>query len=158
MSDNIIFSPDRPAVTVLPDAIDEATGERIEGTSVVSENHLVAFAKEDQITEQDDSPLEWVEEEPTDEPEEFPEATPLDLADISEQVMESDNTYQPEVVEAIVATDLGNSPEAITVQFLATKFFEGEMTGEEAIRDAIESGLDTDKLAFYFHKLKSHFQ
>ena len=153
---NIHYEPDRQGMTCLPDIKDEATGAVIEGTAEVVDTRYTNFVEQSPEAYEDvDDGLYG--EPPTIE-EDIPEATALDLADISEEVMEAPTEVNLEMANAIAQVDLGDSAEAVTVQYLASKFYQGDITGEEAIREAVESGLDTDKLAFVFHKLKNYFQ
>ena len=79
------------------------------------------------------------------------------LADTFEEINTTEYTASPEMVSSIASVDLGDSPEAITVQYLAAQVYEGNMTPEEAFNDAATSGLNPDKLIFQYNQLKKHF-
>ena len=151
---NIHYQEDRPGLTVLPDVIDEATGERVEGTSEIVPNHYTNFVESPETFDEVD---EEAYPAPPAEEEVIPEASALDLADITEEVFEAPAEVNPQMADAIAQVDLGQSEAAISVQYLASKFYNGEMTADECVREAVESGIDTDALAFYYHKLKAHF-
>jgi hypothetical protein len=62
-----------------------------------------------------------------------------------------------EVAEAILQVDLGDTDAASIVQYLAYKYFAGEVSVDDAYQEALDSGVDTDELTAAFNKLRTHF-
>ena len=62
-----------------------------------------------------------------------------------------------EIAEAILDVDLGNSDAASIVQYLAYKYFAGEVSVDDAYNEALDSGIDADELTAAFNKLRTHF-
>ena len=150
----IHFEPNRPGVTVLPDDIDDATGERIDGTSKVIDTRVTNWEHNNQVSEDLDD-LAYEDPDAVEEP-----LPPLEvrLADTFEEIYTTDYEVNDEVANQIAATDIGDSPESTTVKFLAMRVLQGELSAEEAFQNAVESGLDPDKLLFNYYQLKKHFQ
>lgn len=150
---NIYFEPDRQGMTVLPDQFDEATGERIENTSQVVDTRVANWHGQSPDTYEDvsvdEDALNPLEVEPSFE---------VRLADTFDEINTTPFDINPEFANEIAAVDMGDSREAITVQYLASKVFNGDMTPEESFQHAVESGLDMDKLMFHYYQLKSNFE
>ena len=62
-----------------------------------------------------------------------------------------------EVAEAILEIDLGDSDAASIVQYLAYKYFAGEVSVDDAYQEALDSGVDADELTAAFNQLRTHF-
>jgi uncharacterized protein YpmB len=62
-----------------------------------------------------------------------------------------------EIAEAILEVDLGNTDAASVVQYLAYKYFAGEVSVDDAYNEALNSGIDPDELTAAFNKLRTHF-
>lgn len=163
----IRFENDRPAYTVLPDMIDEATGERIEDTGMLSYTEHAAFAKQDQPDLADpetefDEETTYITEEEAAELGMLDELTeqisPVELASISDEIHNHSVITNPELATTIASVDLGDSPADITVQFLSHKVYNGDITATEAFEEAINSGLPPEALASSFKRLQSYFK
>lgn len=141
-------------MTILPDDIDDATGERIEGTSKVIDTRFAKFEHEPQ--EIDPDLIEEINEEDLDAPEHT--ISEVELADISDEVHNTSYEVNEEMANHIASLDIGDSPAAVTIQFLAHKVYQGELSPAEAFSEAIDSGINPDKLAFAYNKLKQHFE
>ena len=141
-------------MTVLPDMVDEATGNRIEGSSQVVDSRYVAFVKGEPNEEDPEIDDPQFDDHDHLSPEERDPEFELRLADTFEEINTTEYDVNPEIADTIAQQDLGRSPEAITVQYLASKVFNGDMTPEEAFQGAVESGLDMDKLMFQYYALK----
>ena len=148
MTEQIHYTPHRQGYVVNPPEIDQATNQII-GEPEVYEN--IPFAQEEEeeeFTEVDEDALAPEDREPISE---------LELAEISTEIMESPTEVSPELAAEIAAFDLGDSPADITISFLAHKYYEGEITAEEAFTEAINSGIHPDKLASSYKRLKEAF-
>ena len=147
-------------MTVLPDQIDEATGERIEGSAQVVDSRHVAFAKEDLNFEgQDPTSYEDVDvEDDAFNPDDVEPSFEVRLADTFEEINSTSFDVNPERANEIAQVDMGDTAEAITVQYLASKVYNGDITPEEAFQNAVESGYDMDTLMANYYALKSHFE
>ena len=62
-----------------------------------------------------------------------------------------------EIAEAILEIDLGDSDAASIVQYLAYKYFAGEVSVDDAYNEALNSGIDPDELTAAFNQLRTHF-
>ena len=140
---------DRQGMTVLPEAIDEATGQPIEGSSQVVDSRIANWVgdvpMEEQPIEVDEDAFAPENREPT-----FDER----LSDTFDEINTSDYSISPDVVDNIVSADIGNTPEAVTVQHLAAEVYNGNLQPEEAFNEAIQTGIDMDKLMFAYYQLK----
>jgi uncharacterized protein YcbX len=163
----IHFSNDRPAYTVLPDMIDEATGNRIEDTGMLCDTRHAAFAKQDQPdladpeTEYEEHTTYLTEEEALEAGIEFDSEVELDpvvAADISTEIHESTVQYDPEMAAAVVQVPMSDSPADVTVQYLTNQVYEGNLTPQEAFDEALSSGVSHAALADAYQRLKAHFQ
>ena len=163
---SIHFSNDRPGFTYIPDAVDEATGERVEGTGMLAESHIANLVKQDQLNYDGQSPETYEEIEPLTE-EELIEAdadyvpediSPVELASISDEVHSASVVVDEAFASSIASVDMGNSAADITIQFLTHKVYDGQLTPTEAFEEAVNSGLPPEALAASFRKLQSHFQ
>ena len=99
--------------------------------------------------------LDEINEEDLDSPEHtFSE---VELADISDEVHNTTVEFNEEMANQIASADIGSTPADVTVQFLAHKVYQGELNPAEAFEEALNSGINPDKLAFAYNKLKRHF-
>ena len=153
----ISFQPHQHGMTVLPDAIDQATGERIEGTAQIVDTRHVAFAAQDEEDSSEVDDPQFEDQDHLSEEDRDPEFE-VRLADTFEEINTTEYEVSPEIVQQIAQVDLGDTPEAITVQYLASQVFDGNINPEEAFQSAVQSGLDPDKLMFQYYQLKSHFE
>lgn len=154
MTDNFHIQQHR-AYTVNPPLRDEATGEYIEGTEQVVDtrianwNHAPSEDDPDLIEEakqDDDSHPEHVSEEQR-------------LADTEEAIFSAEElAYDEELASAIPSIDIGNSPSDIIVQHLATQYYAGNISRDDAFNQAIQTGINPDDLASSFWRLKEHFE
>ena len=124
---SIHFQNDRPAMTLLPDLVDEATGERIEDTAMVTETHLTAFAKEEQEWALDpeteyEEQITYITEEEAQELGVYDELTEevsaVELSDITTEVLEQSSTYDEAQASAVLEAPMDNSPGDVTVAYL----------------------------------------
>lgn len=168
---NIHFQNDRPAYTVLPDLVDEATGERVEGTGMLAETHHTAFAKQDQPdladpeTEYDENEVHLSKEEADDAGIEYTddfipndELDPVVLAEVSNEIHQSEFAPDEAVAASVVSVPMSDTPADITVQYLAHQVYSGNITPEEAFEDALMSGINHAELIRSYDFLKSHFE
>lgn len=168
---NIHFFNDRPAYTVLPDMVDEVTGERVEDTGMIVETHLAAFAKQDQPQLLDpDTYVEEQETELTDE--ELQDAgitytddfihddnlDPVVLAEVSDEIHNTPFAPDEKVADTIVSIPMSDTPADITVQYLAAQVYQGNITPEEAFHEALMSGVNHAELIRSFDYLKSQLE
>ena len=149
----IHFEPHREGMTVLPETVDQATGEKIEGTAQIVDTRFANLVEEETETESyvevDDDALDPEDRDPSME---------VRLADTFEEINTSEFQVDPGMANSIAQVDLGSSPEAITVQHLAASVYNGNITPEEAFHAGVESGINPDKLMFQYYKLKSYFE
>jgi hypothetical protein len=147
--------------------IDEVTGERVEDTGMLVHTEHTLFAKQDQPdlaepeTEFDEETTYITEEEAAelgllDELAE--QISPVELASISDEIHNHTVITNPELATSIASVDLGDSAADITVQFLAHKVFNGDITSTEAFEEAVNSGLPPEALASSFKRLQSYFK
>lgn len=151
---NIHYQPHRQGMTVLPDDIDEATGERIDGSSQVVDTRIANWNHEP--TENDPELIDEVIQDDIDHPEHI--ISEVELAEISTEINDSTVSYDETMADSIASLDFGNTPADITVQFLAHKVYQGELSPQEAFTEAIESGINPEALASSYQRLKSHFE
>ena len=156
---NIHFSNDRPAYTYLPEVKDEMTGESVEGTGMLTESHLTNIAKDDQLNNVDDdvnlTEDELIEADPDYVPSDL---SPVDLAEITSEIYESSASPSPDMADQILRSPMSDSAADTTITFLAHKFYQGEVTADEAYQEAINSGLPPEALAQSFRKLQSYLR
>lgn len=143
----------RQGMTVLPDAIDEATGQRLEGTAEVVDSRFANWAaaedaEQEELVEVDEDAFAPEDVDPT-----FEER----LSDTFDEIYNADYDINPDFADSIAQVNIGDTPEAVTVKHFATQVYNGNITTEEAFQGALESGLDPDALMFHFYKLKTHF-
>ena len=151
----INFENDRPAFTYLPDMIDEATGEPIEGTGMVTETHRLLLPNKNnpnldptydpskgvELTDEQYKRIYHVDDVIRDE-----ELNPVVLADVSAEIHESNVSYDPEMATAVLQAPMSDSPADVTVQFLAHKVYNGDITAEDAFNQALMSGINLAEL------------
>lgn len=153
----IHYQPNRQGMTVLPDDIDDATGERIENTSQVVDTRFTAFAKDEEPNEYDPDLAEELKSDDPDHPEYVSEEERM--ADTQQDILTAEErTYNETLATSVSSLDLGDSPAAITVQHLTTQYYLGNISRDEAFTAAIESGIEPDKLMFAYWQLKNHFE
>ena len=171
----IHFENDRPGMTYIPDAIDEATGERVEGTGMLAESHLANLVKQDQLNfegqdptsyedvslEEDDDRKWWIDEDGdwvTDGYISNDDLDPTELATVSDEI--HNTTYAPDegVAAAVASVDMGNTPADITVQYLSHQVYSGNISAEEAFTEALNSGINHAELIRSFNYLKEQFE
>ena len=150
----IYYEEGRPGMTVLPDEIDQVTGERIEGSAKVVDTRIANWNHDEQDSEDLDK-LAYEDPEAVEEPH---PSLDVRLADTFDEVYNTPYEVSDETANAIASVDIGSSPEATTIKYLAMKVFQGEMTAEQSFQAAVDSGLDPDKLLFNYYQLKSKFQ
>lgn len=152
----INYEPHRNGQTVLPDVVDEVTGQTVEGTSQVVDTRVANFAHEnyeeveDSIYEQEQA----IQEDP-DHPDYVDDA--VELANISEEIHEAEVSYNEEMAQAVVQAPMSDSPSDVTVQYLSHKVFNGDLTPQEAFEEAMNSGINPEQLAASYNKIKSFF-
>jgi len=168
---SIHFQNDRPAYTVLPDLVDEATGERVEDTGMLCETHLTSLIKKDQSllldpeTEYEENIIELTPEEAVDAGLETTDGfisnddlDPTVLAEVSDEIHQSEFAPDEAVAAAVVSVPMSDTPADITVQYLAHQVYSGNITPEEAFEDALLSGINHAELIRSYDYLKSHFE
>jgi len=143
----------REGMTVLPETVDQATGEKIEGTAQIVDTRFANLVEEETETESyvevDDDALDPEDRDPTFE---------IRLSDTEEDIRTGEYTVSDEFANEVAGANIGDSPADITVKFLATKVFQGHMTPEEAFADAVGSGLNPDDLMRSYWSLKEYFE
>lgn len=153
-------------MTYLPELVDEATGERVEGTGLLTDTRLTTLQKEEQLNFEGQDPTSYEDVEPLTE-EELIEAdadyvpqdiSPVELASISDEIHSASINPDEALAASIASVDMGNSAADITIQFLTHKVYDGQLTPTEAFEEAVNSGLPAEALAASFRKLQSHFQ
>jgi len=155
MDYNDIKIEERKGMTVTPDIIDEVTGQRIEGTAQVHDfEHKHPFFRDEQQAQVQDQ-LE--PNDPAIDPELQEPPIEIRLADTFDDINTAEFDVSPEFANEIAGADIGDSPEAITVKYLATQVYSGNITAEEAFNAAVESGYEPDNLMFAYYNLKNYF-
>ena len=141
---------DRKAMTVLPPEVDEATGQPIGEAEVYDNEHKHPFFRNEQELHETDPDVDESALHPSDR------QPPLEirLADTFEEINTTSYDISDEFANTIASVDIGNSPEAITVQYLATQVYKGSMTAEEAFQQAVSSGYDPDALMMNYYALQ----
>jgi len=81
--------------------------------------------------------------------------SPIELAEISDEIHSSPVVVSPDVANQILSAPMGDSAADTTVTFLAHKVFQGDITAAEAFEEAVNSGLPPEALAESFNRLKS---
>ena len=153
---NIHFQTDRQGLTVLPDSIDEATGERIAGTSQVVDTRVANWeGQSDETYEQVEQSIYEQEEAIAEDPDHpDSELDAVVLADVSDEIHQSTVTPDETVASAVISADMSDSPADVTVQFLAHQVYSGNISAEEAFNEALNSGVNHAALVASFQKLK----
>ena len=147
-------------MTILPDTIDEATGERIPGTSQVVDTRVSNWAGQSDESYEETEESIYEQEQAIAEDPDHPDSE-LDsvvLADISTEIHESDASFDEAMASAVVSADMSDSPADVTVQYLAHQVYQGNLTPAEAFNEALDSGVNHAALVASFQKLKAHFQ
>ena len=135
-------------MTVLPDDIDEATGERIPNTAVVEDTQFGNWEEEEDFEE--------IEQDALAPEDQVPEFEVL-LADTFEEIVSTDFDVSPTLAYEIASADIGNSRADAAVQLFTSQVYNGELTAEEAFQSAVETGIDPVDLLDSFYKLQEVF-
>lgn len=145
----------RQGMTVLPDDIDDVTGERIENTSQVVDTRIANWT--DTPVEDDPDLIEEAIQDDSDHPDYVSEEERL--AATEEAIFSAEElAFSSELASAIPSVDLGNNPSDIVVKHLATQYYLGNISRDDAFNQAIETGINPDDLADSFWRLQSHFE
>ena len=142
------IAPQRRGFVVNPPQRDESTNEFIGEPEVYINEPFTQEEEEETFTDVDDDALAPEDREPVSE---------LELGEISIEIHESAVIPDETLATEIAAYTLGDTPSDITVQFLAHKVYQGELTAEEAFAEALDSGINPDHLGASYKRLKSHF-
>ena len=151
----INYEPTRQGLTVNPPLRDEATGEYIEGTEQVVDTRFVAFTKDEEPAEVDPDLMDEINSDDPEHPDYVSEE--VRLAETFDEINTTEYEYSEDIANQIAATDIGTSPEATVVKYLASQVYLDKMSPEEAFQTAVESGLNPDKLMQQYYQLKQHF-
>ena len=83
----------------------------------------------------------------------------LSVEEIDHEILATDdsNDYNPQWAEAIAGADLGDSPEMVTVQHLSAQVYSGQMTRDQAVLAASESGIPHSKLYSAYNRIRHYF-
>ena len=149
----------RPGMTVLPDQIDEATGERIEGSAEVVDTKHVAFHNQAHELSPEGEP-EFVGSEFEDDDYLAPEDREnelLAIGEISSEINETTIIPDDEFADSIASYQLGDSPAEVTCQYLVYKVYAGDISPEDALTEAMSSGIPTNELVSAWNRLKKAF-
>jgi len=132
-------------MTILPDAIDEATGQRIDGSAQVKQTKGMGFDDIEEIdSESQEALTHQVQQEDPSDPNYVPEA--VRISDTFDSVMQNDTVCaDPELGQAVLSVDLGDSPAATVVQHLAYRYTQGE-SPESLFQEAVATGVDSEAL------------
>lgn len=152
-AEGVTYQPHRQGMTVLPDDIDEATGNRIDGSSQVVDTRIANWNHEP--AEDDPELIDEVIQDDIDHPDHI--VSEVELATISTEINDSTVSYDETLATEIASLDFGNSPADITVQYLSHKVYAGELSPQEAFTEAVESGINPEALASSYQRLKAHF-
>lgn len=163
MTPDIHITPNRGGYTFIPD-YNEVTGEiDIENGSVAPTNMKnwvddpdLNFQGQDPTSYEDVSPEEELIAEDPDHPD-F-ELDAVVLADISDEIHNTPVSYDQEMADSIIQAPMSDSPADVTVQYLASQVYSGNISSEEAFNEAMNSGVDPALLAQSWRKLQSHFR
>lgn len=150
----------RPPMSYTPSVATDENGQEFysEGTVIIGTTG--ATADPNTYEDPETGELQQVEEvepdaEDLDDPNYVPEE--VDLANITEEIHAETVIPDPELADSIACYELGNTPADITVQYLSTRCFSGDMTAEEAFTEALASGISHRQLMSSFKKLKNAF-
>ena len=109
------MQPDRPAYVVNPPEVDNATGEAIGESQVHDHFHKHEFFREDEESAEVDDP-QFDDQDHLSEEERDP-IFEVRLADTFDEINTTPYDINPEMANNIAQADIGDSPEAITVQY-----------------------------------------
>ena len=142
---NINYEPHREGMTVLPAEVSEMTGHTLHGTEQVKQTKGMGFDhSEDDDWEYNNALEHQVQQEDPDSPEYVSEE--IRIADTFESVMANEEVCtQPEMGEAVLAADIGDTPAATVVQHLAYRYTQGE-SPESLFQEAVSTGVNPDAL------------
>jgi hypothetical protein len=76
-----------------------------------------------------------------------------ELADLEGWLIDNTTDPNPEVAQAILDANIGDSNEAVTIQHLAYQYYNGQITLEQAYNEALNTGLPQSKLYAAFNSL-----
>ena len=155
----INYEPHRSGMTVLPDAVEEATGERIEGSSQVVDTRVANWAGQSDETYEETQDSIYEQEEAIAEDPDHPDSIQdaVVLADISDEIHQSTVSYNEELATAIATAPMSGSPADVTVQYLSNQVYLNNLSPEEAFNEAMSSGINPEQLAYSYQKLKALF-
>ena len=161
---NIHFTNDRPGMTVYPELKDEATDLPIQGSAEVVDTRIAGLAKED-LNYNGQSPESYEDVNLTEEqlidadPDYVPsDISPVDLAEVTSEIYESSASPSPDMADQILRSPMSDTAADTTITFLAHKFYQGEVTADEAYQEALNSGIPPEALAQSFRKLQGYLQ
>ena len=135
----------REGMTVLPAQKSEMTGHTMIGSEQVKQTKGMGFDDTEDIDPEglQEMTHEIQQEDPSD-PNYVPEA--VRISDTFDSVMENDTVCtDPELGQAVLSVDLGESPAATVVQHLAYRYTQGE-SPEALFQEAVATGVDSEAL------------
>ncbi len=142
------IAPQRRGFVVNPPERDEVTNEYISEPEVYENTPFAQEEPEETFTDVDEDALAPEDREPISE---------LELGEISIEIHDTTVIPDETLATEIAAYSFGDTPSDITVQFLAHKVYQGELTAEEAFSEALDSGINPDYLAASYRRLKEAF-
>ena len=149
----IHYEEHRQGMTIFPEMTDEVTGQKIEGSAQVVDSRWANWANKEEADFEED--LEAVDREDLDHPEHI--NFDVALADAVEEINTSPVAPNPEFVAQVQAIETDGSSEAMLVQELIARTYNGQMTGDEAVIYAIESGYDAETMLGVFREFQELF-
>ena len=151
----------RQGMTVNPDAIDEATGQRIPGTAQVRESLYSNYDKQigNYHGEGEGQYEDLGVNEDAYAPEDREQPVEVQLAETVELI--ENELYAPDdsFADELSAIEMPDGDTAAQlVQDLAVSVYSGDISQSEAIQLAIESGEDMSSLVYYFNAIKGLYE
>ena len=151
----------RQGMTVNPDVIDEATGQRIPGTSQVRESLYSNYDKQigNYHGEGEGQYEDLGVNEDAYAPEDREQPVEVQLAETVELIENEIYATDPNFAQELAAIEMppGDTAGAL-VQNLSVAVYNGQVTQSEAIQMAIESGEDVSTLVYYFNAIKGLYE
>jgi len=154
---NDITITNRRGMTVLPDDIDEATGERIPNTAVVKDTQFGNWEEEEEYFEEYFEEYEAEADQYALSPEDQDPDYEVRLAETFSEINTTEFEVSPTLAYEIASADIGNSRADAAVQLFTSQVYNGELTAEEAFQSAVETGIDPVDLLDSFYKLQEVF-
>ena len=151
----IHFEGHRYGMTVNPPLRDEATGEIIEGSEQVVDSRFANWNHEDNEFDPE------LEKEAINEDEDHPDyvSEEVRMADTQQDILTAEEqSFDESLAASISSVDLGTTPADITVQYLVTQYYLGNISRDEAFEVAISSGISPESLMQSYWNLKKHFE